>query len=266
MLLKILKPRYVSIERLQEQLLSRLNGDMSDLVIFEKGTDSTIFVEYTDYIMRNHKKLQAVELEDAIKKLELNPDFETRKLLITALGYISDVKAYRALEKIVNNDIDDLNGWAVFAFQQSRALIEDSLSDKSRFYIFSGLGGKANLLRYFAVAYTEDKALLTDFQKERFRKELEYEAAEKEAEIEEVVFYDYFVTFKFLLSIRHIAFDFIDNVIDNVNELGGKFSEETIVATDKIYSEDEIRRAIDGELLEGEVDMDDNNDMFSYLD
>ncbi len=259
----------MSIEQLQEHLITRLNGDLSDLVIFEKGTDSTLFVEFTDYVMRNHKKLDSITLDDALTKLQLKPDSETRKLLITSLGFITDVRAYRTLEKIVNDETDELASWAIFAFQQSRALIEDSLSDKSRYYVFSGLGGKGDKLRYFAVIHGKENAEISGFQQERLIKELEYESVDKEAIIESVQTYPDFISFVFLLSMKYIAFEFMDNIINNVNEIGGNLSEDCILATDKLYNEDEIRKIIKGEINpndEFELDDEDLDDLMSYLD
>jgi len=248
----------VKKEDLKKMFASKINGDLSNLSVWEHGTDVNLQLEYVEYIIKHPDQIEIDDIGASINELHTETtETETRKRILTALSLKSDVAAYRALEKFVEQTEDELHEWAKIAYQYSRVMVEAELSDEPRVLISSGLGGKGTNLRYFAIFRVPDKSEITEFQKSILTKELEFAAVTEEGEIESIVFYDYFVTVNVLLMFKKDIRRFLVDVIKNTNELGGKFDEDIVITNARYYSEEEIRKLIEDDESEDDDDFDD---------
>ncbi len=247
-------------EELENLFAGKLNGDVSNFSVWEQGTDVNLQLEYVDYIIKNEKKLKIDNIELAIDKLEDElTDTAAQKEIITGLSLKTDISAYRALEKFIEDKNHKLHEWAKIAYQYSRVMIEADLSDEPRIMIASGMGGRGNMLRYQAILSLKDDLKFTAFKQDVVRKELDFAAINTDAKIESCDFYDNFADIRFLLSFKKDVRDFMASVADNSNELGVGIASRIIISNTRAYDESDIRRLINADDLDDIDDFLDDN-------
>lgn len=211
--------------------------------VFEEGVDQDVMDMFHDFRdSLSDEELEIVELDEDIDELlesDLSDDY--MKLLLVRLSSTDNIKAYRCLQQFSETAVDDLKKWSVVACQQSRALIEASLSDEERVFIVSGLGGLGDKLRYFAILNTHDNEVLSTWQTKVIRDELAFSADMNKADIEEVNVHETYVTILCLLPVDKSISAFFKTTVDSINELGNFLSEIVVVTNTKRFTEDEIQ-------------------------
>ena len=124
-----------------------------------------------DYILLAHKIKQDPEFSTKQQKYfhdtavlfdENTPD-EEKKYALIALAQIAEPAAYRAIEMFVKAETP-LKPWGVIALQQSRILLNTSLSDNPGVFISTGLGGQGMLMRFFAVIFYSTPEAIAPYQ------------------------------------------------------------------------------------------------------
>lgn len=231
---------------MQKDILIQYIGKDKKYNVFEEGVDQEVmdqFHKFKDILTDDD--LRTDNPEDDIRELfEEGLPFDYQKLLLVRLSQIEYIKAYRALQAFAEKSQGDVKKWAVIACQQSRAIIEGALIDEDKVFIISGLGGKADKLRYFAVMTTPDSEIITGNQADIIRKELQYSADTGGGIIEDIKVKNDFVTATCLLPIDKSVGNFFKNTVDNINELGNFLSEIVFVTNTKKFSDEEIKAYI----------------------
>jgi hypothetical protein len=229
---------------MQKDILIQYIGKDKRYNVFEEGVDQDVMEYFHEFksILTDDDLLVEDPKSDINELFENDLPLDYIKLLLVRLSNIENIEAYRALQEYVEKSEGEIKKWAVIACQQSRALIEGSLTDDEKVFIISGLGGKANMLRYFAIINTPDFELITKFQGDIIKKELAYSAELRSGEIEDIQIHDTFVTVSCLLPVDKSVADFFKSTVDNINELGNFLSEIIVVTNTKKFSAEEVKK------------------------
>ena len=165
--------------------------------------------------------------------------------ILSSLAVFDDVKAYRTLEKFVDESEGEIKQWAILAFQESRMLMQSSLLDEQQIFISTGLGGKGKKLRYFVVFISENKDdLLTASQQKLLKDELVFELNKHDGVFESMDFMEGFSSALVMLPLSAEIKTVFQNVIDECNQYGGFLQEDMIVTNVKVLSRGEIIRML----------------------
>jgi hypothetical protein len=170
-----------------------------------------------------------------------NVDESRKKELLTAIATYDDVKAYRTLEKFVDNATGEIKQWGILAMQESRMLLQNSLLDENQVFISTGLGGKGKKLRYFVVFISHDEnSLLTSIQQKLVTDELIFELKKHEGEFESIDFTEGFASSLVMLPITVNIQQVFRNVIEECNQYGNFLRKDMVITNVKIMSRLEI--------------------------
>ena len=89
---------------------------------------------------------------------------EEKKKTLSILANSKQVKAYRLLERYVSNPDDELVNWAYMALMESRITLESELSGEKQIYISTGLGGKGESIRFYALVLSSEGKSFAEYQ------------------------------------------------------------------------------------------------------
>lgn len=183
--------------RLNEMLQ---NGSAADFKVIEAGIDFAVVKDYWVLIHQHAEPWGEEELAEGMAQL-LDTDTEQERIILTQLGRSGSVKAYRALERYVDNVTDELQRkWGVIAMQHCRVKLENELLDEPIGFIATGLGGKGSKIRYyFVLIANEELSAVMVKEVEAYYREI---ATEYDAEIEAVEQIDGFISVRLLLPVQ----------------------------------------------------------------
>ena len=226
--------------------------------ILEEQIDIEVQMKYFEYTKMNRQKenaKQSFKVREELFEDEMGD--ERKKEILTSLAVYDDVKAYRTLERFVNESEGEIKQWAILAFQESRMLMQSSLLDEQQVFISTGLGGKDRKLRYFVVFVNEDKEdLLSTTQQKLLKDELIFELNKHDGVFESMDFMDGFSTALLMLPLSTEIKTVFHNVIDECNQYGGFLQEDLIITNVKVFSRGEIIQMIHQKNEEKNNDLD----------
>lgn len=228
-------------ENIYERLQDIFGHVPENFSILEEQIDIDLQMEYFEF-SRNFKKNNIsgniLEVKDNLYNSE-HPLTNKKKLLVQ-LASLEEVKAYRAIEKYLENPDDELRDWAVLAFQESRMLLQSKFLDENQVFISTGLGGKGSKLRYFVVIINRFDKLFDDFQQKLVNTEFEFILNKYDAELEKVDFMDNYCALLAVVPINASIRDIFKSAIAECNEYGGFIKPNFIVTNVKKLSYEEI--------------------------
>lgn len=172
---------------------------------------------------------------------------QDKRLLLSQLASVNQVEAFRTIEAYMKRPDKSLMEWSVLAYQESKMLLQSALLDKPPLFISTGLGGKGTMLRYFIVVKKRESGVFSELQQQIITNELQYRFNDARAEMEELNFYDYFVTVTGLIPLEVGLKSFLSIFVKNCNALGNFIDPSLIITNAKRLSVAEIERAIEGE-------------------
>ncbi len=228
-------------ENVFDKLKEFLNGSISEhFHILEDEIDISVQTEY----FNESKKVKASLNESKILQskdflFDKTKSNETKKVLLNQLASVNSVEAYRTIEHYAENPDKDLKNWSKLALHESRMLIESKILDENQIFISTGLGGKADKLRYFFVLFPKDD-LFSTLQKEIVKKEFEFVFEKYEAIIENLNFHERYATIMTLIPIHAPIKDIIVKALSECNQFGNFLNDNFIVTNVKRLDEDEI--------------------------
>lgn len=177
----------------------------------------------------------------------LSPDFpvEDKKELLVHLAAVEKIEVYRLIEKYLENPDPELKDWAMLALQENRMLLETRLLDQDQIFISTGLGGKGSLLRYFIVLLSRKRTPFSETQTKVIRSEFEYLLKQNMSELENIQFYDKFVTMNVLIPLHITIKDLFRQGIEECNQYGNFLRTNFMVTNVKSLTAEEIRHFLD---------------------
>jgi len=226
---------YNNIQKALENLPDNFN-------ILEEQIDIEIQVKYFEFVREHREEFNPDEI--FVKKDELFLDetsLDRKKVILSVLSVIDDVKAYRTIEKFITGAEGFIKQWAVLAFQESRMLLQSSLLDEQQVFISTGLGGKGQKLRYFVVFLSSaENIILNKTQRKLLRDEVVFELKKCEGEFESIDFIEGFSTALVILPLKADIRSIFRNIIDECNQYGNFLKVDLIVTNVKVMSKGEI--------------------------
>jgi len=163
------------------------------------------------------------------------------KYALAFLAISGNVKAYRAIEAYNETHSDD---WAVMSLMQARITMQSQFSDERQIFISSGLGGKDDLIRFYAFFKSKDGIFFSDYQKKLIEKEIPYYIQRYDGITEEINIHDNYFTLLFLACIKVDIKTLLEDAIEECNQYGNFINKGFIITNVKVFSEEEIRQEL----------------------
>lgn len=224
-----------------------LNNIPDNYKIMEETIDLEIQKAYYEF----SKKI-SLEHETATEQLinELNAQDKTLdelKAILIKLAMIDAVSAYRAIEAYQKQALPEIKEWAVLALQQSRMLLQSSLSGEQQVFISTGLGGKADKLRYFIIFPFQNGLQPNELQHKTLEAELNFFTLRYSGEVEEFQQQAQFSTATLLFPLRANLAAFVQELIIECNQFGNFLSKNVLITNMKKFSQNEINELLQHE-------------------
>ncbi|MBQ7214300.1 MAG: hypothetical protein IJS25_07200 [Bacteroidales bacterium] len=170
-------------------------------------------------------------------------DTEEKKRLLITLASVGTPEAYRIIERYAAKPDEGLEAWSIMALHESKMVLESSLLDENQVYISTGLGGKDDMLRYFAVILHK-QAPLEDFQKKVLDGEVRDAVNAAEGVTERIAHYGGFSTVQLLIPVRNDLTHVLISAIQESNAYGDFLETDMLITNMKILSNKEIMQLI----------------------
>ena len=216
--------------------------------ILEEQIDIEVQKQYFEFAHEVRKRDISDECFECREELFLNEiSTKRKKEILSAISTVDDVKAFRTIEKYVENanTVLELKHWAILALQESRMLIQSSLLDDQQVFISTGLGGKGQKLRYFVVFINANiNKILNKTQRKLVKNELIFVLDRNEGDFEVIDFLEGFSTAQVILPLKADIKSILKSVIEECNQYGNFLKEDMIVTNVKVLSRDEIIRLL----------------------
>ncbi len=210
--------------------------------ILEEQIDIEVQMKYFEHSKKLRKRNKH---EDYLAKIDQLFDgkssTEEIKEILTGLAGLTEVEAFRAIEKYCKTPDKDLEMWAILSLQESKMMLKSSLLDEQQVFISTGLGGVGQKLRYFAVFLNKDETSeLTELQKKIVRTEFTEIIAQNDGEVEELTFYNTYAIGMLILPLKAGLKEIFEKIINECNVYGNFLSDDVLVTNVKKLTEEEI--------------------------
>jgi hypothetical protein len=235
--------------RRSENIYDLLNGylDLNEnsINLSEETIDRDTQLEFVECTKAHEENLAVDEIISQKERIFGNDlSLDQKKILLVQLALVSNVEAYRTIERYLKNPDDILYKWAYLAYQANRILIESNLLEENKVLVTTGLGGRGNKLRYFIIFFSSDGSPISTLQQRIIKSELNFALKKQEAEVEELIFVDGFATILTIVPMRVPVQTLFDSILKECNEFGGFLFSDYIITNVKILSIDEIRELL----------------------
>jgi len=228
-------------ENIYNKLKEIFGGIPGNLNVLEEEININLQMEYYEYAKSHRHDITADQIiENKENIFEQDYSLEDKKSLFVQLASLDNIEAYRTIERYIQNPERELREWAILAFQESRMLLESKILNESQVFISTGLGGKGDKLRYFIVFFTNKGKTFTDFHKKILQSETDFYYKQYDTEVEEIIFYENFATFKVVIPLSVTLKDLFKDIILECNQYGDFLMSNFIITNVRCLSEEEI--------------------------
>jgi hypothetical protein len=222
-----------------QKALEDLPGDFNILEEQIDIEDQMAYFEFSKKVREKEIGKECFKNREALFLSETG--IERKKEILSALAAVDEVKAYRTIEKYLENPDAGLRDWTILAMQESRMLLQSSLLDEKQVFISTGLGGKDKKLRYYVVFINRDRnRMLNATQQKLVKNELIFALKDTRGEFESIDFFEGFSTSLILLPIETNIKQIFNNVIEECNQYGDFLDEDLVITNVKVLSRGEI--------------------------
>ena len=163
------------------------------------------------------------------------------KFALVCLASSGNVKAYRAIETYNGIHSDD---WSSMALLQAKIILQTQFSDEKQIFISSGLGGKEDLIRFYAFFKSKDRKYFSDYQRNLIEKEIPYYIESYKGIAEEIDIKENYFTVLFLLQFQANVKKMLEDAVSECNQYGNFIDKGFIITNMKIFSDEEILREL----------------------
>ena len=223
-----------------KELQYYLDNIKGNLHVFETNAPVEKQMEYLQFAKEIKKELLNDEqaVEEQIKILT-SPEAHAReiKYALAFLAVSDSVKAYRAIEAYNETHSDD---WAAMSLLQAKITMQSQFSDERQVFVYSGLGGKDNLMRFYALFKSNGGIVFSDYQKNLIEKEIPYYIQRYNGITEKINIHE---NYFYILFLIHIGVDIkamLEKAVEECNQYGN-FINGFIITNEKVFSEEEIQ-------------------------
>jgi hypothetical protein len=233
-------------ENIYKKIQEAISSLPENFSILEEQIDVELQMEYFNY----SRDMKSGFSEDLISRhqndmFDPNVSIEEKKNFLVLLASQDKVEAFRTIEKYAHNPDPELRAWSILALQESRMVIQSSLMDEQQVYISTGLGGKNQQLRYFAVFIgNENITIYSEVQQRLIQTELEFALKKYGGNLEEINFHDELAIAILLLPVKSDIQSVFISVINECNQYGDFIRQDIIITNVKRMTVEEIRQFI----------------------
>ncbi|MDR1683022.1 MAG: hypothetical protein LBS25_06510 [Candidatus Symbiothrix sp.] len=201
------------------------------------------YFRYTESVRRN---LKNESIEDLIEYLENSETpLADQKYILSILAVSGNVKAFRAIEAYSRSGFDPaLRDWVAMSILQAKITLESEFSDERQVFIFSGLGGKGNHLRFYAFFRSNQLQPFTDYQRDLIRQEFFCSIQKYKGETEEIKIERNYFYILFLIHLEEDITKMMQDALNECNEYGDFIRSDFIVTNVKRFDEYDIEREL----------------------
>ena len=204
------------------------------------------YFKYSDKVRKKNREINDSDYEWFTSILDdLAYSSEEKKNILSVLASSKQVRAYRILERYVQNPDKELVNWAYMALMESRITLESELLGEKQIYISTGLGGKGDSIRFYVLILSAGKKSFEKYQREVIEKEFMYFLSKNNCEVERLTIGDKYVELVFLIPIRTDIKAVLEEVIKECNLYGNFLSELFTVTNVKELTIEEISKIIE---------------------
>ncbi len=233
-------------ENLYDKIEEMFGKNPGNLNILEQKIDVDVQMEYFEFSKKMTSEFDeywAIDQSDCL--LDEDYPIPLKKKLLARLASVNKVECYRTIESYMNNPDEELKDWACLSLYESRMHLEGDLLGENQIFISTGLGGKAEKLRYFTVFIARNRVHLDATQKRIMKNEFEYILKKYDAEIEDVQFSEYMATILLVMPIQYSIKQIFQDIIDECNQYGDFLRDKFIVTNVKVLSFNDIKDFIE---------------------
>lgn len=204
------------------------------------------YFKYSEQLRKDGFPMTDSEYEVYIDNLaDRETTTERKKYVLSSLATSNEVRAYRALQKYVENPDPDVTDWAYMALMESRISLESEMSDEKQIYISTGLGGKGEKLRFFVLMLATENKPFELYQRQVVEREFAYYMPKSDCEIERLTFGEQYVELVFLIPVRADLKAILDNIIGECNQYGNFIANTFTVTNVKELDAEEIAEILE---------------------
>jgi len=201
---------------------------------------------YFRYSERVRKNKNNPSIEDAIDILnDWNTSEDEKRYLMTVLAISGDVKAYRVLETYSLYPEESLKDWVGLALLQAKMTLESEFSDERRIFISTGLGGKGDMLRFYAFFKSKNLQTFSPYQIQLIEKEILFSVKEAQGIVEELRISENYFYLIFLINIKADIKNTLENAIIECNQYGDFIDRSFIITNVKTFDEEDIKKELE---------------------
>lgn len=233
-------------ENIYKKIQEAISSLPENFSILEEQINVELQMEYFNY----SRELKTSFSDEMIMKhqndlFDKNIPISEKKNLLVVLASQEKVEAFRTVEKYAKNPDPELRDWSILALQESRMVLQSSLLDEQQVFISTGLGGRAQKLRYFVVFVAkEDISAYTEIQRRLIQTELEFAVKKNNGEVEEINFFENLAVTVLLLPVRSEIQNVFSNMITECNQYGNFVRPDIIITNVKRMTVEEIKQFI----------------------
>jgi len=199
-------------------------------------------MEYFRYSERVRKNKNNPNIEDAIDILnDWNTTEEEKRYLMTVLAISGDVKAYRVLEAYSWYPEENLKDWVGLALLQAKMTLESEFSEEKHIFISTGLGGKGDMLRFYAFFKSKKLRPFSPYQIQLIEKEFSFAVNEAHGVVEKIEIFENYFSLLFLINIKSNIKNVLENALIECNQYGDFIDRGFIITNVKVFDEEEIK-------------------------
>lgn len=183
--------------------------------ILESGISESVQKAY----IQSAKKCVLKDRPETILKASKNlfdPDSlsAAKKKILINLAHLGTVEAYRIIEKYVKSAGDEeLKEWDLLSLRECRMFLESDLTEESKGFVSTGLGGEGNRLRYYFVIGSKDGLPFSQRQNKIIEQEFADVCRKHSSLIEEIEFQQNYSLPKALIPMDKAVGDVIEEGI-----------------------------------------------------
>jgi len=233
-------------DKVYKRIEDMLDSIPEGFSVLEEQIDISVQMEYFEQAKLIKEDLDKQQVLDSAPELlnENVPD-DRKKMLLSELASLNDVKAYRIIEKFKEEADEKLKDWAVLAYQEAKLGLQSQLLEENQVFISTGMGGKGDKLRYFLVFLSKDESDFTETQQKVICNEFRYKLKESRSEIEEIEFSENIACMIALIPIKAPIKTMLRTAIKESNNYGDFLHENFLITNVKKLSFEEIKEFLE---------------------
>lgn len=229
-----------------EEIRKFLENIPDTFEILEEGIDFQTqkeYIEYSDSFEKGElSEKETLGLCNLLKKNEIST--KDKKKILTILAHSGTILAYREIEKFNKTQNDELKKWSALALQECKMFLESELTDFSKGFISTGLGGIKDKIRFYFLILPLYNCQFSDNQQKIIADEFNITAKEMNSTIEKIDFSNEYIGITALTPLNVAVGKLIESGIKKCNELGTFVFEYYYVTNEKLPNQEEIKEVI----------------------